>query len=480
MSQFSFERTSPHLVGISAQSIHSFLDELESKKIELHSFMLVRHGKVAAEGWWAPYAKDELHMLYSLSKSFTATAVGFAVQEDRLSVDDKLIDFFSELLSNSPCEHMRRMTIKNLLTMSTGHAQEPVLARNDESDWTQYFLHSYVELKPGSRFLYNTPATYMLSAVLHKITGENLVDYLKPRLFEPLGIQGVYWETNAQGIATGGFGLNVHTEDIARFGQFLLNKGAWQGVQLLCAQWVEEMTAKQVDNSHHGQGRPDWQSGYGYQIWRCAPQGVYRGDGAFGQFCIVMPEQDAVLAITSATDDMQGILTATWNHLLPEMKEGNAPDAAGEDELLEHLRSLSLCVPEGTDSSPIAAQVSGKTYVFGNTPIDLINVRFDFSSQESRIHYELADGTMDASIGYKEWKSSKIQLKKEQPQLLPYQNTALAGAWNGEDYALCSVYFNTPVHDDWRITFKGNSIVIDLERNVDFGPVKFRLVGVQQ
>ena len=281
----------------------------------MNSFMLVRHGHVVAEGWWAPYGPDAPHSLYSLSKSFTSTAVGLAIAEGKLSVDDEVLKFFPEDAPAEPGSNLKAMRVSDLLRMSTGHQVEP--QRPPDKAWTKTFLAQPVPFKPGTHFLYNTSATYMLSAIVQKATGMTVLDYLRPRLFDPLGIEHPTWETSPQGISTGGFGLSIRTEDIARFGQLYLQKGKWNGKQLVPAAWVEAATARQTSNGSNP--KSDWDQGYGYQFWRCR-HGAYRGDGAFGQFCIVMPEQDAVIAITSGVKDMQAVLNLVWDKLLPAMK----------------------------------------------------------------------------------------------------------------------------------------------------------------
>ena len=185
--------------------------------------MLVRHGQVVAEGWWAPYAADTPHELYSLSKSFTSTAVGLAIAEGKLSVDDEVLKFFPDQAPAEPSANLKSMRVQDLLRMSAGHQAEIPTSR--EGMTTQAFLAQPVPFKPGTRFLYNTPATFMLSAIVQKVTGETVLNYLKPRLFAPLGIENPTWATNVQGISLGGYGLSVRTEDIARFGQLYLQNG---------------------------------------------------------------------------------------------------------------------------------------------------------------------------------------------------------------------------------------------------------------
>jgi CubicO group peptidase (beta-lactamase class C family) len=334
-------RSSPEAQGVSSASIRDFVEAANEQIDTLHSFMLVRHGHVVAEGWWKPEAADKRHVMHSLSKSFTSTAVGFAVADGKLSVDDPVLKFFPEDAPPDPSPKLQAMRVRDLLTMSTGHEIEAKFT--PETPWVQSFLAQPVPHKPGAHFQYNTPATHMLSAIVRKVTGETVLDYLKPRLFEPLGIDDPEWGSSPQGNTLGGWGLKIRTEDVAKFGQLYLQKGKWNDKQLIPASWVEQATAKQVSNG--SDPTKDWDQGYGFQFWRCR-YGAYRGDGAFGQLCIVLPEQDAVIAITADTRDMQAELNVVWDKLLPAFHSSPLPLNANEQTRLEQALS-SLAVRTG-------------------------------------------------------------------------------------------------------------------------------------
>jgi CubicO group peptidase (beta-lactamase class C family) len=373
VSSSALPRSSPESQGIASAGILAFVQAADRRGDAMHSFMLVRHGHVVAEGWWSPYDAETPHELYSLSKSFTSTAVGLAVAEGKLSVDDDVLKFFPEDAPEKPSAFLKAMRVSDLLRMSTGHQSEPQV--RTAKVWTKAFLDHPVRFKPGTHFLYNTAATYMLSAIVQKTTGMTVLDYLKPRLFEPLGIENPTWGTSRQGITLGGYGLSVRTEDIARFGQLYLQKGRWQGKQLIPQAWVETATARQTSNGSNP--KSDWDQGYGYQFWRCR-HGAFRGDGAFGQFCIVMPEQDAVLAITSGVADLQSILNLAWDHLLPAMKVEPLPADEDARKALERtLAGLAIRPQEGSPSSGTAARVSGKTFAFPKNMQKLESIRFE-------------------------------------------------------------------------------------------------------
>ncbi len=321
-------RSTPESQGISSAAILEYIEAADRQVNSMHSFMLVRHGQVVVEAWWQPEASHKPHVLWSLSKSFTSTAVGLAVSEGKLSIDDPVLKFFPEDAPAEPSDNLRAMRVRDLLTMTAGHQDEVNL--RDAGDWVKAFLNHPVPHEPGTHFQYNTPATYMLSAIVQKVTGQTLLDYLTPRLFAPLGIENPKWDASPQGISIGGYGLYLRTADIAKFGQLNLQHGQWNGQQLVPADWIEQATSKQVPNGSDAQS--DWNQGYGFQFW-CCRHAAFRGDGMNGQFCIVLPEQDAVLAITANTNDMQGELNLVWDKLLPALGEqplADNPDAQAQ------------------------------------------------------------------------------------------------------------------------------------------------------
>ncbi len=341
MSTDPLPRSTPAAQDVSGAGVRDFLDTIAAAPdIELHSLMVLRHGQVIAEGWWAPYQPAELHLLYSLSKSFTATAVGFAVAEGRLSLDDPVVAHFTEFDADASDPWVRAMTVRQLAAMATGHREDALerVRRLDPAEPVRSFLRVPPEEEPGTVFAYNNAATYVLGAIVQKLSGETLTSYLRPRLFDPLGIEQAYWDSDRTGRELGFTGLHLTTESVARFGQLYLDDGIWQGARLLPAGWVAEATALHTPNP--GEPNPDWQQGYGYQFWRS--RHGYRGDGAFGQFCLVLPEQDAVVVTTAATENMQGILDAVWTRLLPAF---GGPGSSVEDErLAAQLGALTLPV----------------------------------------------------------------------------------------------------------------------------------------
>ena len=336
-----FKDVTPESVGIGSKGILNFLDRIEKSQIELHSFMVIRHGKCAAKGWWKPYDEKFRHPLYSFSKSLTATAIGFAEQEGILSLDEKIVDIFPDLLPEDPSENLKKITLHHLLIMGCGHETE--ITDNSEN-WISTFLHHPVLHEPGTFYKYNTAGTNMLAAVLRKKTGQNVTEFLKPRLLEPLGITSLTCALLGDGTELGGGGMKMVTEDMAKFTYFLSRQGEWEGKQLL---------------------RKDWAQGYGYQCWMCRYPGSFRADGAYGQFGVVFPELDLIVILTTATEQTQEELSALQEELIPYVKKeaGELPPSALADVVKERTADLALQPRRGTRNPFMEEKVSSHVYV---------------------------------------------------------------------------------------------------------------------
>ncbi|WP_395751221.1 serine hydrolase domain-containing protein [Prosthecobacter sp.] len=458
---YSLARSTPEAEGVAAQGILDFIDAVEREKFELHSFMMLRHGKVLAEGWWKPYGPEFVHTMYSMSKSFTSTAVGFAVAEGKLKVEDKVVSFFPDDLPEKVSENLAAMTVKDLLTMSSGHEKEPTGVCVKSENWARTFLAQNIAHKPGTQFMYNSAATYMCSAIVQRLTHQTVLDYLTPRLFAPLGIKGMRWETCPHGINTGGWGLSIQTEGLAKFGQFLLQKGKWKGEQLLPAAWVEEATRFHIqqpggDKPDRPKTKNDWMQGYGYQFWRC--QGTaFRGDGAFGQFTIVLPEQDAVIVMTSENKNMQGQLDLVWKHLLPAI---GAETALGGD--LSRLKTLALAPQQGSKTSPAA--VSKKFQLEAND-LGFRDVSFEF--RDDACVFTSGEHTVTCGLG--SWQRGEAAFPGTPPRLIsggmpkqtPRSKIAASAAWTDDSTLVMQWrYYETPHSDQVTCKFDGGEVTI--------------------
>ena len=455
----------PESQGISSKAIISFIEAAEVERPDdMHSIIIMRHGKKITEGYWTPYNAESNHMLFSLSKSFTSTAIGIAQDEGLLSIYDPVISFFPESLPDSISPNLRGMRIKDLLRMSTGHDQDATgRLRGAGTSWVEAFLSLDVEHKPGTHFVYNSAATYMLSAIIQKVTGETLQQYLTPRLFEPLGITNPIWDVDPNGINVGGWGLNVRTRDIASLGQLYLQKGLWKGERLISEDWVEEATSLQTSNG--SSPNSDWDQGYGYQFWQCR-HGLYRGDGAFGQYCIVMPEQDVVIAITSGTNDMQAIMNLVWDHLLPAFQDNALPaDEESYNSLVNKLAELTMSTMEGENTSSIAETISGKKYELEENALGMMSMVFELSATDQSITFESMDEAITVPVGFGSTESGEMLFPQFGKQ--PVETT---GAWASDNiYKIRMYYYQTPFNINIDFIFSDDVMTADIAMNVSFG-----------
>lgn len=297
--------------------IGGFVDNVGSRKLNVLSVRVLQNGQLL--GLWDRDG-DARRLQHSVSKSFTCMAVGLAIAEGKLTLDARLNDFFPNYGKSvkDSAYPPGELTLGHLLRMASGHDAPPLWAEEretlQEKDWAKYYMSLPLDRMPGETFTYSSGDTFMISAMVQAATLETVRDYLVPRLFEPLGIRGVRWDTSPLGVTLGCTGLWISCEELSRFGQMLLQKGAWQGVQLIPEAWISEVTRKQIDTP----GTADWGAGYGGQFWMCT-HGAYRADGMRGQFCVVIPDKEAVIAINSDEDDMQGILDAVWADILPQL-----------------------------------------------------------------------------------------------------------------------------------------------------------------
>ncbi|HEY8148324.1 MAG TPA: serine hydrolase [Vicinamibacteria bacterium] len=485
-SDAALPRSTPERQGISPSDILAFVEVADTDIDAMHSFMLVRHGYVVAEGWWTPYDAKTPHVLYSLSKSFTSTAVGLAIAEGKLTLDDEVLKMFPEDAPAEPSANLKAMRVRDLLRMSTGNQTEAPLWRGDpasptkDGPWTKKFLAHPVPFKPGTHFLYNSPGTYMLSAMVQKVTGASVVDYLRPRLFDPLGFETPTWVASPEGISAGAWGLLARTEEIARFGQLYLQRGMWKGRQLVPAAWVDEATARQTSNG--SSPISDWDQGYGYQFWR-SRHDSYRGDGAFGQYCLVVPALDAVVTITSGVRDMQRVMNLVWDMLLPAMKTKAVPeDASGRRALERKIAGLTVRVPTGTATASVAQDVSGKWYDFPENDRGLQAMALDLGAASPALLVRTAGGETRTAIGLGSWVRSRDGFANGLDRLLgvpAHPLVAASGAWTVQDtFTVKIAAYETPFYSTLNLRFDGDRLLLDSEHNVAFGPTKLPpLVG---
>lgn len=361
-----FERVTPETVGIRSEAILEYIENLERSNTEMHGIMIMRHGKICAEGWWQPFAPNLRHGQQSHSKTYAATAVGIAYTEGVLRLDERLIDIFPEESPEKPSENLKLLTVRDVLCMGCGMDLMPRPGVN----WIRDFMHTPVNHRPGSTFMYNSVGSTILGAIVRKKTGEGLQEYLRKRLFDKIGINAdnIRWYCMPDGMETGGGGMLATTEDNLRLMKLYADGGVWDGERILAEDYVKLAISNQNDTSKEALVNPDASDnflGYGFQIWMCKPKGVYRADGAMGQFTIVSPDQDLLIAITETVAGAhwaQSTLNFTWDFMEKigdEPLEGNVESA---ECLVRKMRCLNLPNPVVSSASPLVPEINGKTF----------------------------------------------------------------------------------------------------------------------
>lgn len=425
MSDDVLPRRTPSEAGVDARGILRFLDALEADpRLRPHGLVVLRDGARIAEGTWAPFEADRVHLLYSLSKSFTSTALGFAVQEGVLDLDATVLSFFPEFDADISDPRSRAMTLRHVAAMASGHAGETIELAfgRDPVEPVRGFLLTPPDADPGTLFAYNQPCTYALAAVVQRVTGMRLVDYLRPRLFDPLGIGEVAWVQHPDGRDIGFSGLHATTDAVARLGELYRRGGVWGDTRLLDEGWVALATRKHIDTPP---GNPDWQLGYGYQFWMS--QHGYRGDGAYGQFCVVVPEAGLVVAMTSECVEMQPVLDALWEHVVPAV--GAEGDPAADAELAARLARVTVPVP--SVGAELRADWSGREFsALGPVP----TVRVVVDGDGARVELVEATGVLAVPFAPGAWTMS-------QPRDVP---VAASGGWSGDLLTVDVLFLESP------------------------------------
>ncbi|HLI94224.1 MAG TPA: serine hydrolase, partial [Puia sp.] len=426
------------------------------------------------------------------SKSFTAAAVGFALTENKLQLSDRIVSFFPGDLPQPVSPFLAELTVRDALMMADGQEPDPTSSVVNDSNWARKFLSIPILHEPGTTFLYNSAGTYMLAAVVQKVTGQTVLEYLKPRLFEPLGISGEDWETSPQGVNTGGWGLRLRTEDMAKFGQLYLQGGRWNGKQVLPASWVKEATSVKIMQDPNApqskKDSSDWLQGYCYQMWRCRHNGV-RADGAFGQFIIMLPDEDAVVAITAETPDMQEEINLVWQYILPALHPATLPSDPGADaRLRRQLTALALSTAP-KDAGPAGNPFDGKSFDLAANSKRMKAMAFHFSGH--RLELDITGDTAHYRIAFGDGRWIAGTTTRPGPDLLagavhhdvglPAFHTAGSYQWvDGHTLRLVLRYIESPHSETMICTVEGNRLSVEDANSFQFGKNTLSIQGTAQ
>jgi len=390
-------RTSPEAVGMRSEQVSAFFDSLLAHpRTEIHSVMVLRHGKVVGEMYPAPFRPEYMHTQFSCSKTFVAAAVGIAISEKLLRLSDRVVSFFPKDLPKVVSWRLASMTVEDLLTMRSGFVVDKQM-RNRSRHWVRDYLAHPMNAAPGKLFQYDSIDTYLLSAIVQKVTSMTVLDYLNQRVFSHLNIRNVYWERSPECITTGGWGLYIQSESLAKFGQLLLQHGKWRGKQLIPSKWVDAMMSEQVKRHPN--------DSYGYQMWACKYPTAMRADGAYGQYIVVVPKEDVVVVMTQCTTNGGAHERAyIWKTLFHNMRNTPLSPSDAYQQLLS--RNYTLPLLEGEVHNPLLDNYRDKVFSLSHNPLGWRKLRIVCDSI-----IEITDTTGRAStveMGCGQWRTSAL------------------------------------------------------------------------
>lgn len=464
-------RTSPEAVGLRSEQVGAFFDSLRSyPKTEIHSAIVMRHGKIVGEMYPEPFRPEYKHTQFSCSKTFVAAAVGIAIGEKKLRLTDRVVSFFPDHLPKVVSWRLASITVEDLLTMRSGFVVDTKM-RTRSLHWIRDYLSHPMNVAPGKQFQYDSIDTYLLSAIVQKVTGMSVLDYLKAKVFKYLKITDVKWELSPEGIVTGGWGLYIQSESLAKFGQLLLQRGIWHGQQLIPQSWVDAMMTQHVE-------RPG-ADGYCYQMWTCDYPTAIRADGAYGQYVVIIPRQDVVVVITQCLmNSGANELAYIWKTLFQGMSDQPLPPSDGYQQLLERRDTLPLLY--GQMTSPIIVAYEDSVFHLGKNPLGWSSLSFE--ADDVLEVTDTAGITGRILLGYQNWASSPVFLyplnaryavKNQFSTIYPPFRYAACYAWIDEE-------LQVKLHCvDWmggvwlRFRFNGSTVTIVAKENYQSKPVTF-------
>lgn len=470
----------PENHGLSSKSLLAFFTQINQLNLKLNSFILMQNGKATSTFYRDPYRPGTPQLLFSLSKSFTSIAIGIACDEGLLDLRDKVISFFPDKLPLAISDNLAEMTIHHLLSMNAGHHDNIYRSVAEQMDWVKAYLAMEVEHKPGTYYRYSTHSTYMLSAILERVTGQKLTEYLMPRLFMPLGISSPSWETCPLGVVAGGMGLSIPTEGIAKFGQMLLNKGIFNGQRIVSEKYISLATSMQSDTSRDEE-RIDFSQGYGYQFFLCR-DGCFMGNGGYGQLCFVSPKHQVVIAATSSFSSMkqlQTMLDLVYEHILLQIDTDILfEDGEQKTDLDQHLLKMANpFIPALSEPSPI--RLDDLRFSFMDNNQGLTELHFAASGNE--FQFKLFFGEHSVKTYPFNFSTINHPIDHFVKDLETHDQEVVTNAcWiDSNQLSLTLIYIETPYVITYFVRFYDHKIELKCTHNVSFGFEAYELIGVQ-
>lgn len=478
----TFAYKTPESIGVSSRNVLAFLDQVEKEGVFLHSFAMLKGEEIFAEGYRPPFDEHWLHRMYSVSKTFVSMAIGAYVGDNLGLLNAKVTSFFPEYCHMDMHPYLKETTIRDLLMMSTPFPVPSYgwrMPTQKEKDWVWTFFHAPVDHPAGTIFSYDTAGTYMLCALLERVTGKDFLTYLKEKALLKTGFSADSWCVKApEGYAWGGSGVECTLIDLARFARLVMNGGKWRGEQLLPEAYIKEATSRQIDNCQNGFPEHGHSTnGYGYQIW-ITPDNTFSFLGMGTQLAICMPEEDLLFVCTADTqgnpDAYATVFHALWRWIKETAGEPLDEDPAAFAALNDRLDNLVYPVVKGAKTSPIAGSVDGKTYILGENPMGIKKIAVRFDGDEGVLCWENAQGYKELPFGIGKAVRSRFPQDGyfgEQIGVPGERYGCMAsGAWTDEGkfrlkVDLIDAYFgNLTIH----LGYKGDQIGVFMEKHAEF------------
>lgn len=457
------DRAEPDELGVDPDAVLAYLAAMDAADLDLHSVMIYRHGAVAAEGWWWPYRSELPHMTHSATKSFTSAGVGLAVSEGLIQLSDRVLDFFPGRVS-APSDNLKAMTVESLLTQTAGHAYgiSGSSWRILETSWVDEFLKVPVDFKPGTHFAYSSATSYMLSAIVTQATGQTLHAYMKPRLFDPLGMHSIEWDVSPEGVNPGGNGLSASTPDFLKLGILHLQQGKWNQQQILPEDWIEAVATPKFGNP------------YSYHWWVAPEQLGYFAAGKFGQFCFVFPGLDAVMVVTSGVADnkvTRDRMHAIAFEFVPQIFSGGGASKAASVRMDQQLEQLRLLPPMTPTQSPLAKTLNERPYIAEPNVDGIKGLRLDFDDDVCKFNLVDERGVHTIINGLRTWREDETTMTGGylHHEYEPESLRVVAGAkWVSENKLVMTWQYNeTAWQDTVTITVEEDKLYLDRRVNVN-------------
>ena len=485
-----FKRTTPETEGMDSMKIKLFLQELDHCNYNLRTFLLIRHGHMAAAVSKYPFLPEDKCLVYSCSKSFTGTAVGIAQKEGLLDINDYILDYFPEYATLELDPKVRHIKIRHLLTMSSGHGSDSVgdICNGDE-DWIKTFLTRTMDFEPGEKFVYDSGGTYMLSEIISRISHQSMFDYLKERLFDPLHIKDVMWDRHGD-VNTGAWGLFIAPEDLAKLGLLYLKKGVFEDQKILPEEWVTDATKHQIDT---GFCDPlGWSCGYGYQIWKNNERS-FRFDGAFGQLCMVFPDEDMIIVTTAEELNPARMFPLIETYLLNNLSDRPYSDTVTYGELKKFMMRWETPATYMPSESYMEQRLDHCIYETQDAGHEKYTFAFTINNSHMEIRVNQIHVIRSSAVSMAYGKTSYVIMPPSiSPIIGPEQRLrqwhySAHHEWINDGTLQVTIWYRETGHiQRWLFVFVENTVVITIsnsikrffglapiksDRNVDFGDI---------